>query len=90
MSIIENTWRVVLSTRDPSGTPYENVYKYVTSNTREDAIDLVLERYVGISGGERFLMSGWFVVSAWAVREEHVGDEVVIQPIAEPIFRRRP
>lgn len=82
-------WRVVLETRDRSGVPYPNIYAHVLADSREAAIDHVLENYVGASAGERYLVDGWMVVAAWAVREDLVGDTIAIEPIRQALFQRR-
>jgi hypothetical protein len=84
----DNGWRVVLETRDPSGVPYTNVYAHVLAASRDEAIDYALEGFTGMSGGERHLLAGWRVVSAWGVHEDLVGGDVQVEPITEPIFRR--
>jgi hypothetical protein len=85
----DNGWRVVLETRDRQSAPYTNVYGHVQAETRDGAIDVALERYTGMRAGQRALLDGWYVVAAWAVPEDVVGDVVTIEPIDQPVFRRR-
>lgn len=81
-------WRVVLETHDLSGQLYNNHYRNLPAATAEEAIDFALERLTGASAGERMLAAGWRVMRAWAVPEVLV-EEVDVEPIVEPVFRRR-
>lgn len=73
-----------------TGTRYTHVYGVPDipgGETANDAIDYVLERCLGATGGKHALIEGWRVVQAWAVPDELV-ETVDIEPITQPLFQR--
>lgn len=75
-------WRVYVEEGDPSGFRVGVCFAGIRVGTAEEAIDYALEVI-----GE--LREGWTLVKAWAVLEELVSEDFVLERVRRPTWRRR-